>query len=92
MYTVNSRLPYNQEFDRRFIKYVRHSRNLTLERFSPYMGVDKSTIAKLEKGLLDFTPYYESKLREAIKRLQISNVELVAIRSIIESKERKGYK
>lgn len=56
------------------------------------MGVDKSTIAKLEKGQLDYTPYYESKLKEAVKRLQISNIELVAIRNVIESKERKGYK
>jgi DNA-binding transcriptional regulator YiaG len=92
LYTTNSRLPYNQEFDHRFIKYVRHSRNLTLDRFSPYMGVNKSTIGKLEKGTLDFTPYYENKLKDAIKKLQISNIELVAIRNIIESKERKGYK
>ncbi|CAH0283303.1 hypothetical protein SRABI134_04095 [Peribacillus sp. Bi134] len=56
------------------------------------MGVNKSTIGKLEKGSLDFTPYYENKLKDAIKKLQISNIELVAIRNIIDSKERKGYK
>lgn len=40
MYLANSRLHYDQEFDRRFIKPIRHSRKLNLEAFSPYMGVD----------------------------------------------------
>lgn len=92
MYTVNSRLPYNQEYDHRYLKPIRHSRNLTLEAFSPYMNVDPSTIAKLEKGQLDFTAYYESKLKDAIKKLRITNIELVSIRSIIEQKERRGIK
>ncbi|AOZ89323.1 hypothetical protein BK049_11870 [Bacillus xiamenensis] len=92
MYTVNSRLPYNMEYDHRYIKYIRHARNKTQGEFSYFMGVDQSTIAKLEKGLLDFTPYYHEKLKDAIKRLRISNIELMSIRNIIEQKERRGYK
>lgn len=56
------------------------------------MGVDSATICKLENGQLDFTPYYHEKLREAIKRLRVSNVELASIRKIIEMKEQRGYK
>jgi transcriptional regulator with XRE-family HTH domain len=91
MYTVNSRLPYNMEYDYRFIKPIRHSRNLTLEAFSHYMKVDPATICRLEKRQLDFTPYYDSKLHEAIQRLRISNIELVSIRNIIEQKEKRGF-
>lgn len=91
MYTVNTRLPYNMEYDHRYIKFIRHARNLTLEAFSHYIKVDPATICRLEKGQLDFTPYYEAKLKDAIDRLRISNVELVSIRTIIEQKEKRGY-
>ncbi len=92
MYTVNSRLPYKMEYDHRFIKYIRHARNKTQGEFSQFMNVDTSTIGKLERGNLEFTPYYHEKLKDAIKRLRISNVELVSIKNIIEMKQRKGYK
>jgi predicted transcriptional regulator len=92
MYTVNSRLPYNQEYDNRFIKPIRHARNLTLVAFSPYMGVAPETINRLEKGHLEFTPYYQEKLKDAIKKLRISNIELTSIRTIIEQREGKGFK
>ncbi|OZT14406.1 hypothetical protein CHN50_02195 [Priestia aryabhattai] len=92
MYTTNSRLPYNQEFDHRYIKPIRHLRNKTLHDFAEFMRVDHSTIAKLEKGQISFTPYYESKLKDAIKRLRVSNVELASVRKVIEMKEQRGYK
>ncbi|PFK04768.1 hypothetical protein COI97_09160 [Bacillus cereus] len=92
MCTVNSRLPYNQEYDYRFIKPVRHSRNKNLHQFAEFMRVDHSTIAKLEKGQMSFTPYYESKFKDAIRQLGVSNVELASIRKVIEMKEQRGYK
>ncbi|HDR4695876.1 TPA: helix-turn-helix transcriptional regulator [Bacillus cereus] len=92
MYTVNSRLSYNMEYDHRFIKPIRHSRNKTLQEFSHFMGIDPATICRLERGQLDFTLYYHEKLKNAIKRLRISNVELASIRKIIEMKEQRGYK
>ncbi|MCI3146183.1 hypothetical protein C5137_07560 [Bacillus cereus] len=92
MYTVNSRVPYKMEYDCRFIKPIRHSRNKTLQEFSRFMGVDPATICKLEQGRLDFTPYYHEKLKDAIKRLRVSNVELASIRKILEMKQQRGYK
>ncbi|HFJ9408095.1 TPA: hypothetical protein ACLBZV_000940 [Bacillus cereus] len=56
------------------------------------MGIDPATICRLERGQLDFTPYYHEKLKNVIKRLRISNVELASIRKIIEMKEQRGYK
>jgi transcriptional regulator with XRE-family HTH domain len=91
MNTVNSTLPYNMEYDHRFIKYIRHARSKTLNEFSYFMGVDASTIGKLERKVIDYTPYYDNKLREAVKRLRISNVELVSIRTIIEQREKRGF-
>ncbi|OJE39916.1 hypothetical protein BAQ49_02805 [Bacillus proteolyticus] len=92
MHTVNSHLPYNQKYDYRFIKPVRHSRNKNLHQFAEFMAVDHSTVAKLEKGQITFTPYYESKFKDAIKQLRVSNVELFSIRKVIEMKERRSYK
>lgn len=91
LYTVNSKLPYNMEYDYRFIKPIRHARNKTLAEFSHFMDVDPATIGRLERSQLDFTPYYHSKLKDAINRLRISNIELVSIRNIIEQKEKRGY-
>jgi transcriptional regulator with XRE-family HTH domain len=68
------------------------ARNKTLKQMEEFMGVDDSTIAKLERGDLAFTPYYESKFKDALKRLRVSNVELASIRKIIEMKEQRGYK
>jgi len=87
-----NRIPYNQEFDFRYIKYIRHARNKTQTEFVHFMNVDQSTIGKLERGLLEFTPYYEGKLKDAIKRLRVSSIEIASIRKIIEMKEQRGYK
>lgn len=88
----NKRIPYNQPVDHRFIKYVRVSRNKTLLQFEEYMKIDKSTIAKLEHGQLEFTEHYEAKFKDAIKRLRVSNAELIHIRELINAKNKRGYK
>ncbi|PGT75537.1 helix-turn-helix domain-containing protein [Priestia megaterium] len=86
------RLPYKQPLDYRMIKHLRFARNKTLKEFEGYMNVHKSTIARLEAGKLEFTEHYEEKLREAIKRLRISNSELIYIRELINAKKQRGYK
>jgi len=92
MYKSKSRLPYNMEYNYKFIKPIRMARNKTQSEFSNFMNVDTATICKLERGQLDFTAYYESKLKDAIKRLRVSNEELVSIRKILEVKSQRGYK
>ena len=88
----NNRIPYKQEFDHRFIKPVRHLRNKTQADFSQFMNVDASTIGKLERGELKFSPLYDSKFKEAIKRLRVSSLELASVREIIMMKQKRGYK
>ncbi len=56
------------------------------------MEVDASTIGKLERGELAFTPTYQERFKKAMKRLRVSNVEIANIRNILEMKTRKGYK
>lgn len=56
------------------------------------MGVDASTIGKLERGELKFSPLYQSKFEEAIKRLRVSGIELASISRILEMKRQRGYK
>lgn len=87
-----NRIPYNQEFDHRFIKPVRHLRNKTLIEFEHFMGVDSTVICRLEKGQIEFTPLYQERFKNAIKRLRVSSVELASVRRIIEMKELRGYK
>ena len=81
------RLPYKPEYDYRWIKHVRMIRSKTQADMETFMGVDRSTIGKLERNELEFSPLYQEKFKQAILRLRISNVELASIRKIIELKE-----
>lgn len=87
-----NRIPYKQEFTYKHIRPVRHLRNKTLAEFSRFMNVDPSTIGKLERGELKFSPLYQSKFEEAIKRLRVSGIELSSISKILEMKSQRGYK
>lgn len=87
-----TRLPYKQEFTYKHIRPVRHLRNKTLAEFSQFMNVDPSTIGKLERGELKFTPLYQSKFKDAIQRLRVSGIELASISKILEMKSQRGYK
>lgn len=88
----NNRIPYNQEIDYRFIKHVRIIRNKTQMDFGKIMGIDASTVGKLERNELAFTPAYHGRFKDAMKRLRVSNIELSSIRKILEMKEQRGYK
>lgn len=87
-----NRIPYNQELTYRHMKFIRLSRNKTQHDFVHFMGVDQSTIGKLERGELAFTPYYEEKLKDAVKRLRVSSIEMASFTKIIEMKSQRGYK
>lgn len=53
IYTVDSRLPYNQEYSYRFIRPVRRSRNKNPHQFDNFTGVDHRTIyCKVRKSAI----------------------------------------
>lgn len=87
-----TRLPYKQEITYKHIRPVRHLRNKTLAEFSQFMNVDPSTIGKLERGELKFSPLYQSRFQEAIKRLRVSGIELASVSKILEMKSQRGYR
>jgi transcriptional regulator with XRE-family HTH domain len=85
----NNKLPYTRVFDDyRMILAVRRLRNLTLRQFESYMEVDHSTIAKLEKGFLDFSVHYESKFRLACERLQVSEIEINSLKKVLKIRDK----
>ncbi|MED3911274.1 helix-turn-helix transcriptional regulator [Peribacillus simplex] len=85
---VNS-LPYEQKITREMIKYLRLCRNLTQAKFGEVCKVDQGVLAKLERGDLQLSPHYETKILEGCRALNISNVEMVSIKRIVELKQRK---
>ena len=88
----SNRIAYKQEIDHRFIKPVRMARNKTQAQLAELMGVDTSTVGKLERQELKFSPLYESKFNEALKRMRVSSIELASIREIITMKQKRGYR
>lgn len=83
-------LPFTLNYDYRLIKLVRQIRNLTLAEFSTYMKVNQSTIARLEKGLLDFSVLYQSKFHGALQQLNISNIEMASLTILLEQQTKQG--
>jgi DNA-binding XRE family transcriptional regulator len=83
---------YNQPLTHEYIKPIRVMRNKTQSQMGEMMHLDASTVGKLERGELDFSPLYESKLRDAIRRLRVSRFELNSIHSLLEAKKLRGYK
>lgn len=80
---------YRVPLDYRFIRHIRLLRNKTLSEFSNFMNVDTATISRLENNKVTFTPFYESKLRDAIRKLKISNAELLAVKNVIDFRYKK---
>ena len=76
---TSSRTIYNIPLDYRFLKQIRLLTNKTTYELADYMEVDQATLSKLENQSIKFTQYYEQKLKMAIKKLNLSNYELLAI-------------
>lgn len=86
---VNS-LPYESKITYSMIKYIRLCRNLTQEKFGEVCRIDQGVIAKLERGDLDLSIHYESKVLEGCRALNISELELKSVKRITESKTQRG--
>lgn len=82
-------LPYQQKITREMIKYLRLCRNLTQAKFGAVCKVDQGVLAKLERGDLQLSSHYETKILEGCQVLSISNVEMVSIKRIVELRQRK---
>lgn len=63
-------------------------RSLTLKDMERLMNVDQSTLSKLERGELDFTPAYFSRFEAACKKIRLNNTEIASLRKVIELKEK----
>lgn len=86
---VNS-LPYQQKISYQMIKYLRLCRNMTQTQFGGVCKVDQGVLAKLERGDLPLSPHYETKILEGCKALNISELELVLVKRIVELKQNRG--
>ncbi|HDR4595093.1 helix-turn-helix transcriptional regulator [Bacillus sp. WOD8 KX774193] len=86
---VNS-LPYQQKISYQMIKYLRLCRNMTQTQFGGVCKVDQGVLAKLERGDLPLSPHYETKILEGCKALNISELELVSVKRIVELKQNRG--
>ncbi|MGE8082135.1 helix-turn-helix domain-containing protein [Peribacillus loiseleuriae] len=83
-------LPYQRKITYPMIKYIRLCRNLTQTQFSEVCKVDQSVLAKLERGDLDLSIHYETKILEGCRTLNISELELVSVKRIVDLKQQRG--
>ncbi|TVX77814.1 helix-turn-helix transcriptional regulator [Peribacillus simplex] len=85
-----STLPYESKITYQMIKYIRLCRNLTQEKFGEVCKIDQGVLAKLERGDLDLTIHYETKVLEGCRALNISELELKSVKRITELKKQRG--
>lgn len=86
---VNS-LPYESKITYPMIRYIRLCRNLTQEKFGEVCRIDQGVLAKLERGVLDLSIGYESRIIEGCRALNISELELKSVKRITELKAQRG--
>lgn len=81
-------LPYQQKLTSPMIRYIRLCRNLTQERFGEVCRMDQSVVAKLERGEIELSVNYESRILEGCRALNISEIELESIEGLLELNEK----
>lgn len=83
-------LPYKSKITYPMIKYLRLCRNMTQAKFGEVCKIDQAVLAKLERGDLSLSLHYESKIIEGCRALNISELEMVSVKRIVDLKEQKG--
>lgn len=87
-----SSLPYESKITHQMIRYIRLCRNLTQQQFGEVCKIDQGVIAKLERGDLYLSMNYESRILEGCHALNISSLEMLSVKRLVELKENKGIK
>lgn len=80
------------ELDYTMIKQIRQLRSKTQKEFAELMGIDAPALCRLEQGEKDLSPLYMERLRQAIRRLRISNDELRLIKRLQALRLIRGYR
>ncbi|MED3759692.1 helix-turn-helix transcriptional regulator [Peribacillus frigoritolerans] len=76
-------LPYQQKLTYPMLKYIRLCRNLTQEKFGEVCRIDQSVVAKLERGEIELTIGYESRIHQGCRSLNINEIELESIKRLL---------
>lgn len=82
-----STLPYESKLTYPMLKYIRLYRNLSQEQFGNACKIDQSVLARLELGVIELSMNYESKILEGCRALNISELELLSVKRLVEIKE-----
>ncbi len=85
-------IPFTLNYDRRMVRLVRNCRHLTLSDMEKVMGVGSATIRQIERGTLDFSINYQSKFDAAIKKLNISQIEMASLELLLTIKRENDNK
>lgn len=85
-------LPYQQKITYQMLPYLRLCRNLTQEQFGQACKIDQSVLARIESGSIELSINYESRVLEGCKVLNISELEMLSVKRILELKTQRGIK
>ena len=84
-------VPFFHDYDCRLIKLVRQIRDLSLVEFSRFMGVDPATVSRLENNTLNFSILYQTKFDDALRRLDITKMEMESLTVLLEKGKNDDY-
>ncbi|KXY54506.1 MULTISPECIES: helix-turn-helix domain-containing protein [Bacillus cereus group] len=82
-------LPHERKITYQMIKYLRLCRNMTQTQFGEICKINQGVLAQLERGDIALSPHYENKIMDGIRTLNISQLELVSVKRIVELKEQR---
>ena len=81
-------LSYESKLTFPMLKYIRLCRNLSQQSFGAICKIDQGVLAKLEKNEIELSLHYETKVLEGCRALNISELEFLSVKSLIELQNR----
>jgi transcriptional regulator with XRE-family HTH domain len=82
-------IPFQSTITYPMIKYLRLCRNMSQDQFGNACKIDQSVLARLELGVIELSINYESKIIEGCRALNISELEMLSVKRLVELKENR---
>lgn len=82
-------LPHERKITYQMIKYIRLCRNMTQTQFGEICKINQGVLAQIERGDIELSIHYASKIMDGCKVLNISDLELQSIQNLLQLKQNR---
>ncbi|MFB7142746.1 XRE family transcriptional regulator [Gottfriedia sp. NPDC056225] len=77
-------LPYQQTINYKMLRYIRLCLNLTQTQFGRVCQINQGVLAQLERGDIELSITYETRILEGLKVLNFSELEMLSVKKLVD--------